>query len=203
MSTVIAWAMVLISLPLALRYSGTVAIVREPVDRLISIFGAPRMTVLLLFFLAALIAATWKQLVQSLCIGMSGRASLVKGSVFATLCVAALIGPVMIWTIEDRHRFAIAWNAIPSLVAIAAVIKVIAAIVVLGRVRARQLLSDRSLLAAVVCWDAAVLGIFAILTWSLPGLLARGAFMMCLAILAVPLVRLAAAPLALAWNRNG
>jgi hypothetical protein len=203
LSTAAAWAMVLIATPLVLRLTGTTAIVRGPVDRLILILGLARTTLLLLLVLLLLIASTWKQLVQSLCIGMTGRPALVKGSVFATLCFFALLGPVLIWIVTDRHRFAIAWNAMPTLVAAAAALKIGAAILVLGRLRARRLLTDRSLLTAVVCWDAAVFAIFALLAWSLPGLLARGAFMLCLAILAVPLVRLAAAPLAVAWNRNG
>jgi hypothetical protein len=203
MTTAVAWVMVLITTPLAVRLSGTTAIVREPVDRLVLIFGLARTTLLLLLGLLLLIASTWKQLVQSLCIGMTGRPALVKGSVFATLCFLSLLGPGVIWIVSDRHRFAIAWNAMPTLVAATAALKIGAAILVLGRLRTRRLLTDRSLLTAVVCWDVAVFAIFALLAWSLPGLLARGAFMMCLAILAVPLVRLAAAPLAVAWNRNG
>ena len=52
---------------------------------LVEIVGPPRAVAIGLLGLAALVASTWKQLVRSLYIGMSGRAWLVKGSVFVTL----------------------------------------------------------------------------------------------------------------------
>jgi hypothetical protein len=41
-----------------------------------------------------------------------------------------------------------------------------------------------------------------VLVWILPGLLARGWLLMLIAIVMIPLTRLSAAPLALAWNRH-
>jgi hypothetical protein len=200
-STAAAWAMVVIATPLALRFSGAMPVVGELIDRFIEIFGAARSLFVLLLGVLALIAATWKQLVQSLCIGMTGRPWLVKGSVFATLSAITILDLTAGWTITDSHRFAVAWNAIPEVVAVAAAVKVIAALVVIRRLRARRLFSDRELLAAVFYWDAAVFALFALLEWSVPGLLVRGALLLSFSILAVPLVRLAAAPLAVSRNR--
>ena len=200
-STAVAWAMVLIATPIAIKLSGTTSIVMSPIDLLIEIFGRPRALLLLLLGVLGLIASTWKQLVQSLCVGMSGRPWLVKGSVFATLSVITVFGLGFGWIITDRHRFAVAWNAFPAVVAAIALVKVIAAIFVIRRLRARGLFADRELLRAIVYWDLAVFGLFALLAWSVPGLLVSAWFLLSLSILAMPLVRLAATPLAVSGQR--
>ena len=194
-STAVAWLMVLIATPLALRFSGTMSIARAPVDLLIDIFGAPRAIVLLILGILGLIASTWKQLVQSLCIGMSGRPWLVKGSVFATLSGITVLGLLFGWTVTDAHRFSVAWNAMPIVVAVAAAVKVIAAIFVMSRLGMRH-----QLLIGVILWNVVVFGLFALLVWSVPGLLVSSGFLLFLSILEVPLVRLAAIGL---WNRCG
>lgn len=202
-STAVTWAMVLIATPIAIRLSGAMEVVRVPIDTIVDVFGPTRGVFLLILGLLALIAATWKRLVQSLCIGMSGRAWLVKGSVFAALSAFAILGPATIWIITDTHRFTVAWNAIPAAIAIVAGLKVIAAIVVISRLRARRLFTDRELLKAVVWWDVAVFAIFALLYFSVPGLLLSSALLLGVSVLAVPFVRLAAAQLAVTEMRCG
>jgi hypothetical protein len=179
------------------------AIVLAPVNLLIDVFGQPRAVVLLILGILGLIASTWKQLVQSLCIGMSGRPWLVKGSVFATLSAITVFGLATGWIVTDAHRFAVAWNAIPVVLAAFAAAKVIAAIAVTGRLRARKLLGDRELLKNVIWWNVAVFALFAIMNWSVPRLLVSSGFLLVLSILAVPFVRLAATPLAVMGNRCG
>ncbi len=202
-STAVAWAMVLIATPLALQFSGAMRAAMGPVDLLVDVFGTPRALLLLILGVLGLIAATWKQLVQSLCIGMSGRPWLVKGSVFATLSAITVLGLTFGWTVTDAHRFSVAWNAIPAVLAAAALAKGIAAIVVISRLRAKELFTDRELLTAVIWWDVAVFAIFAVLAACVPAFLASSALLLSLSIVAVPLVRLAAAPLAVSGSRCG
>jgi hypothetical protein len=202
-STAAAWTMVLLAMPLALFLSGAMDMALRPMHLLIDVFGAPRAWLLVALGVLALIASTWKQLVQSLCIGMSGRPWLVKGSVFVRLSAILILGPAATWIVRDAHRFTAAWNAIPAIVAALAAVKVIAAAIVIARLRLRQLFADRELLRAVAAWDLAVFGLFGLLAWSVPGLLLSGAFLIGGSILAVPLVRLAAAPLAIADKRCG
>ena len=65
-----------------------------------------------------------------------------------------------------------------------------------------QLLGDSALVVGAAGWLVAVLALYAVLAW----LLSTGHFphyiLLLLAILAIPLARLSAAPLALAWNRH-
>jgi hypothetical protein len=200
-STLAAWALVLVALPVGLRITGTSRIVLDPLQRVADVVGMPRAVALLVMTLLFLLAATWKQLVQSLCIGMSGRPWITKGAVFATLAFISVGGLVVQWIVIDR-RFDVLWKATASILFALAVLRLAAAIWVFVRLRARRLMTDRALLLAAIVWNAAVFGVYALLASSLPGLLIRGYFLLLVAILAVPLVRLSAAPLALAWNRN-
>src|SRR5256885_10287972 len=79
-SALAAWMLVLIATPLALRFSGAAPVVIERAHRLVEVVGMPRAIAILLLGLAALLASTWKQLVQSLYIGMSRREGIIKAS---------------------------------------------------------------------------------------------------------------------------
>ena len=52
------------------------------------------------------------------------------------------------------------------------------------------------------CWCAVVLGVYGVLAWFFSTPFFPRYVLMLLAILAIPLARVAAAPLALDWNRH-
>jgi len=58
------------------------------------------------------------------------------------------------------------------------------------------------LVSGAVCWDVAVFALYGLLVWIVPLILIGSHILALVAILEVPLARLAAAPLALAWNRH-
>ncbi len=201
-STVIAWLPIVIAVPLMLRLSGTLPLVLDWARQLIDVVGGPRATAIALLVLAALLALTWKQLVQSLCIGMSGREWLVKASVFATLSFLAVIVPLAHWIIGSRRAMAMLWNLLPWILAVLVCVKLAAAVWVAARLYDRGLFGGRALVIGAIGWDVAVLAVYGLLVWILPTLLFQQYFLALIAILAIPLTRLAAAPLALAWNRH-
>src|SRR5207249_1700610 len=65
-STLAAWLLVLVAMPLALEWSGTWSVVTERARRMNDAIGTPRAATVVLLILAGFIVATWKQLVQSL-----------------------------------------------------------------------------------------------------------------------------------------
>jgi hypothetical protein len=201
-STFIAWILVLAAIPIALEVSGTMPVVAGWAHDLIRIFGAPRAIALALLALVVLITSTWKQLVQSLYIGMSGREWLVKGSVFATLAVLSVALPAAHWLVGNRVAMAVLWNTFPWIAAVVIGAKLAAAVWIAGRLHDRGLVRRRTLILGALGWDALILALYALLAWIVPTLLFRMYFLALVAMLAVPLVRLAAAPLALDWNRH-
>ena len=200
-STIAAWLLVLVAIPLALKLSGTSAVVLDRWRRLSEVVGTPRAVVVVLLILSGCIASTWKQLVQSLYIGLTGRESLIKGSVFLTLVFLFLIGPFAEWIIDNRDLGEL-WSALPLIFAILVGFKMIGATWIAVRLYHSRLLSDRTLVIGAGCWCLAVLALYGVLVWLLDTPHIPHYLLMLVAILAIPLARLSAAPLALAWNRH-
>lgn len=201
-STLAAWLLVLVAIPLALRLSRTLPLVIEWTRHLVEAAGMPRAVAIVLLGFSALLLSTWKQLVQSLYIGLSGREWVVKASVFLALSFLAAIGPLALWIIRNRDVTAALWNAFPSILAVLVCVKLSAAAWIAIRLRDSRLLSDRTLVIGAACWDVIVFALYGLLAWILPALLIRRSLLVLVAILGIPLVRLSAAPLALAWNRH-
>jgi hypothetical protein len=201
-STLAAWTLVLIATPLALKFSGAAPVVIERVHRLVEVMGMPRAMTMLLMGIAALLASTWKQLVQSLFIGMSGREWVIKASVFAALTFLAIVLPLAVWISRSKYAIALLWNNLGSIAAVLVCIKLTAAVWIAMRLHDRRLLSDRTLIISAVCWDVTVFALYGVLAWIVPFELIGKNVLALIAILEVPLARIAAAPLALAWNRH-
>ena len=133
---------------------------------------------------------------------MSGREWVVKASVFVALTFLAVVLPLAVWISRSKQAMALLWNNFALIAAVLVCFKLSAAVWIAIRLRDRHLLSDRMLVSGAVCWDVAVFALYGLLVWLLPALLFPSYVLGLVAILEVPLVRLAAAPLALAWNRH-
>jgi hypothetical protein len=200
-STIAAWVLVLVAVTLALELSGTSAVLLERWRRLSEVVGTPRAVVAFLLILSGCIASTWKQLVQGLYIGLTGRESLIKGTMFLALVLLFLIGPFAEWII-DSGRLGELWSALPLIFAILVCFKMVAATWVAVRLYRSRLVSDRTLVTGVGFWCVAVLALYGVLVWLLDTPHFPHYLLMLLAILAIPLARLSATTLALAWNRH-
>jgi hypothetical protein len=201
-STLAAWLLVLVALLLGLRLSGASSVVIERARDAVEVVGTPRAVAIVLLGVAALVASTWKQLVQSLYIGLSGREWVVKASVFLTLSFLAIVWPLGRWILGNREVMGALWNAFPWIVAVLVCFKLSAATWVAMRLHDSRLLSGRALVIGAACWDVIVFALYGLLVWIVPTLIVRSYVLALVVILEVPLARLSAAPLALAWNRH-
>jgi hypothetical protein len=164
--------------------------------------GTPRAIAIALLGFSGLLVSTWNRLVQSYYIGLTGRAWVVKGNVFLTLTFLFILGLMVQWIIDHRGVQSAVWNALPPTLAMLACVKVSAAAWVATRLYRSRLLSDRTLVAGAATWCGAVLALHGLLVWLLDTPFFPSSLLALVAILAVPLVRLSAAPLALTWNRH-
>lgn len=201
-STIAAWLLVLVAIPLALVWSDTWPVVSERARRFAEAVGTPRAVVVLLLILAGMIASTWKQLVQTLWVGLTGRAWVVNASVLLALSVLCAIGPMLIWIAENARVQAALWNRLPLILAVLMSVKMSAAALIATRLYHSRLLSDRTLVTGAAVWLVTVLGLYGLLAWLLSSPFFPRYVLALVAILAIPLARLSAAPLALAWNRH-
>jgi hypothetical protein len=201
-STLATWLLVLVAIPLALNLSGTWPVVMERTARLRDVVGTPRTVVFVFLLLAGFVTATWKQLVQSLYVGLTGRDWVIKANAVALLLFLVLIGPIVVWILEHKTVQAALWTRTPLILAVLMCVKMSAAAWVATRLYHSRLLSDRTLVTGAASWLVAVLALYALLGWLVSGPLIARYFLALLAILAIPLARVSAAPLALAWNRH-
>jgi len=202
-STVVAWLLVLVAVPLALALTSTWPVVADGVIEVIEVVGRPRAIVIALLGFAGLLASTWKQLVQSLCIGLTGRAWVIRTSLLVRLSLLVIVWPVGDWAIGNwKVVLAALWNAWPWVLAMLVCLKLSAAAWVASRLHRSRLLSDRALVIGAASWLAVMLALYAVLVWLVSTPLIPRYLPALVAILAVPLARLSAAPLALAWSRH-
>jgi hypothetical protein len=202
LSAFIAWLLVMIFVPIAVRLSGTSEMVSGWLREGVDIFGMPRYVTLVLLGFAALLASTWKQLVQGLYIAMSGREWLVRASVFLPLFLLAIGFPLGHWILRSKIAMAAIWNSFPWLLGMLVCLKLFAAAWIAMRLHDHRLLCDRTLILGAAAWDVAVFALFGLMRWLVPEVLFTNYFLALIAILMIPLARLSAAPLALARNRH-
>jgi hypothetical protein len=201
-SAMATWVVVLIMVPVALILAGRWPIVSDFWSRTSTFVGPSRAVAMPVLILAALIASTWRQLVQSLCIGLSGRPRLIRATVLAGLFFLMILFPAIAWFREQTALQHALFDALPLILALVISVKLAAAAWIAIRLYDRHVLSDRALIGGALSWMLAVMAVYAVLTWlaaspAIPRYLLGAA-----AILAVPLVRISAAPLALAWSRQ-
>ena len=201
-STIATWLIVVVAIPLALVWSDTWPVVAEQARRFAEAVGTPRAVVLSLLMLAGFIGSTWKQLVQSLWVGLSGRDWIVKASVFLALSLLCAIGPLLVWIVENARVLFALLDASPTILAVLVCFKMALAGWIATRLYHSRLLRDRTLVTGAACWLVAVLALYGVLVWLVFTPHLPRSFFMLVAILAIPLARLSAAPLALAWNRH-
>ena len=201
-STLAAWLLVLIAIPIALRWSGASPVVTGWTRALVAAVGTPRAIAIGLLLFAGLIASTWKQLVQSLCVGLSGSEWLIKANTVLLLSFLVVIGPLANWIIESGNARAALWDALPWILAVLMSVKMSAAAWIATRLYHSRVPSDRTLVTGAAVWLVAVLALYGVLVWFWDTPLIARYFLALVAILAIPLARLSAAPLALAWNRH-
>ncbi|MCP3958138.1 MAG: hypothetical protein GY719_09820, partial [bacterium] len=201
-STLATWLLVLLTTALALTLSDTWPAVSGASRRLAEAVGTPRAVAIGLLGLAALVASTWKQLVQGLYLGLSGRAWLVKASVSVNLSVLTVLVVLVPWVLSRGYAIRALWQALPWILAVLVCLKVSAAAWIAVRLHDDRLLRDRTLVLGAFSWTVAVLALYGLLMWLVPTVLIHAFLLLLVAILAVPLTRLSATPLALSGNRH-
>jgi hypothetical protein len=201
-STLAAWMLAVALSVVALVMTRAMPIVVERLRAIVDFSGVPHGAAILALPLAALVASTWKGLVQSLCIGLTGRLWLIRTSV---LLVFALL--VALWPLayafgrNEAARFFV-WDNLPWIIAGLVCAKLAAASWVAVRLHAGRVVSDSLLVMGAVTWLAAVMALYAFLEWLAGAPIYPFYFVAGIAILFMPLARVSAAPLALAWSRH-
>jgi hypothetical protein len=200
-STGAAWLLVVVAAPAALVLSGTWEIVADRAGRFAGVVGTRRATVFGALVFATLVLTTWRQMVQSLYLGLTGRTRLIRGSALAMLLLLVVIGPFLDWAWSTDLR-AWFWVALYWTLGVIVAARTALGCWTLTRLQRDGLVSDRALVVGAAGWLAAVIALYGVLLWFFATPYVPRFLLLMIATVAVPLVRLSAAPLALAWNRH-
>ena len=201
-STIITWVLVAVATTIVMMLSGTWAVLTDRVARSAAAIGMPRTVAIIVVISVVVLFSTWRQLIQSLYVGMTGREWLAKANVFGTLFLLFLLLPFMEWSWGNPRAIGRMWDAIPVTMFVLAIAKTVSAIAVYRALSRRRVMSDGALLVSAGLWSAAVLALYATFVWFWDTPLFPRYVLALLAILIVPLARVSAAPLAFDWNRH-
>lgn len=201
-STLAAWLVLLVAMTIGFTWSGADSVLIGWADRFVDRVGLARAIVAAVIVLGGLISLTWTMLVQGLYIGLTGRQWLVRTIGVATLVFFMAIGPAFEWFADnvDAQRWLFDWW--PLFPAALVALKICAAIWIAIRLFSGHVVSDRALVMGAAVWLVAVVILYAALAWWADTQFIPRYMPALVAILAVPLVRVSAAPLALDWNRH-
>ena len=201
-STLAAWVIAVTFMAIGFSWSGADSVLTDWWLWFVKHVGVPRAIVAALLVLGGLTLATWLMLVQGLFVGLTGREWLIKTSGFVWLVIFMTIGPILESIADSTTALRWLWDYWTIFPAILVVLKMTAALVIASRLSRSGLIGDRALVAGAAGWAAIVFALYGVFVWwADTPILPRYVFLL-IAILAVPLVRISAAPLALAWNRH-
>jgi hypothetical protein len=201
LSTLAAWVLVLLAVPLGVALTRNLEEVakwwRHGLEHDPAKFAAGIVTAVIL-----LVVWTWKRKVDSLYLGLTGRKW-----IGISLALAFIPGSLALWVIAgwiykrpEHHETTLA--VLPWLLGLLILCRLLAAAWALRQVLRQGLLAPRTVARLLATWLLLGSVLFGVLAWSVaPGLVP--VYYLAFAVLfALPMARLAAAPLALAWNRH-
>src|SRR5262249_10247403 len=157
-STLAAWLLVVIAVPVALTLSGTWPAVVEATEQWLQVEPPLRAIAIVLLSALGLMLVTWKQLVQNLFIGLTGREWVIKSTIYVMLSFCILVGPIANYVYHRREWHAAFWDALPWFAAGMVCVKMVVLTWTVRRLRQRHLLSDRAMVTLGLCWLLIVVG---------------------------------------------
>lgn len=164
--------------------------------------GPGRLTAGFLLAAVCLPALTWKKLIDGMFVGLTGRPwfAAASGVVLGVLFVGVLTPAGLVLQLLPEYR-PLAWRLLPWLIGAAVAAKAVAAVFLLRVLGRSKLLAPTALKNYLAFWFTITAALAAASMTLAP---AGSSVWMAIAgaALVVPLNRLAAAPLALNWNRH-
>jgi hypothetical protein len=170
--------------------------------RLIQTQGAKGWALLVLIVLGAP-ALSWKQIVNQLWIGLTGRQWLPVSMTLAWLFGLTGLALLGSWLYVHPETHEALRNAMPWAAGLAVVLKLAAGALVARALLRRRLVAPRTVIRFAAGWFAGAAVVFGLAFWLMPTGVGSPFAAGCAAILlGLPMVRLGLAPLALEWNRH-
>ena len=201
LSTLAAWMVVAVALPLAIVLTGNLDAIVEWLQKAQDEEPRVQFTVAIVAGAVLLVVWTWKRKVDRLFAALTGRRWIEV--TLGCVCIPGYLGPFMftlaaldsLWLPMQTERAVLLW-----LIAVVFLGRLLATAWALRQSLRQGLLTGRTVAYWVAGWLLLASGLIAALVWAIP---MEPAVPVAIAVLfAMPMARLAASPLALAWNRH-
>jgi hypothetical protein len=198
----VAWAVVLAATAAWMAWAGGYDKFSVVWDAAVARHGPERVAGLCVLLALGFVLGTWRALVANLWVGLTGRTWLVPAqTIVMSMLVLYGLAEWVHWDSDADRRARLA-EVIPRWATAAVVVKLLAAGWLLRALCRRGEIAAAAAGRLLGAWVAAAAALFAVLAWFVPSSLVPVYRLALGVVLFVPLARLAAAPLALAWNRH-
>ena len=163
---------------------------------------APKIVAGLLAAAILLVGCTWKRLVDSLFLGLTGRKWVIETAISVVMVTIVGLGLVGIWISKHPEIHGHLLALVPWLLGLLMACRLSVAGLALRAGLRRRVLAPRTAVRWVTTWACVAATLFGLLVYAVPAERVP-VYNLALAVLFVmPMVRLTAAPLVLAWNRH-
>jgi hypothetical protein len=201
-STLVTWAIVIVTTTLAVVVTGNQEEVAGWWQQALNEHHPFRIVAGIAGTLALLMVFTWKRLFDSLFLGLTGRKWVIQVSLIVGAFVFCVLCAVGGWI----HNHAETWETframLPWLLALLIACRLLAASWVVRKAIRRRLLDEKTVLCWLVAWLLLAVALFGLLACVVPTEVVPLHYVAFAVVLSLPMTRLAASPLVLAWNRH-
>jgi hypothetical protein len=201
-STLLTWGMVATIVPLTVWLTGHLRDLEFWWKHKWVVHPAPpQLFAASIAILILLVVWTWKRKVDSVYLGLTGRKSI---ATFAWLWLAGSFFISVPGDFIEAHPelLATAWAITPWFLGTLILVRFIAAGLALREVLRQRLLLPKTIMRWLSAWLSVAATLIIVLVWSVPPQFLPPLYVALCVLSVMPMVRLAATPLALAWNRH-
>ncbi len=201
-STLVSWTMLISVVVFVLVFTQTLADMRLAWERVLGEMSPLKTVAAIMAAWVYLALWTWKRLVDSILLGLTGRKWIIQGNVVVSLTVLFAIVGLVAYIYRNPETHGVALTLLPWLLALWALGRLAAAGWLIRRLLHEKLVTRQTLWR----WFGGLLllgfVLFGIFVWVIPASLLPRVYLGFAVLLALPMAHLAATPLALAWNRH-
>jgi hypothetical protein len=202
LSTLVAWALVVVAVPLAVILTGNL-------DTALGWWRQARQEVPAFKIVAGLLAGaillvgcTWKRLVDGQFFGLTGRKWVIESAVSGGTLALVGFGLAGLWIYKHPEIHEQLLALVPWLLGLLIACRLSVAGLALRAGLRRRVLEPRTAARWVTAWVCVAATLFGLLAYAVPAERVPVYNLAFAVLFAMPMARLTAAPLALAWNRH-
>jgi len=200
--TIVTWALTVAIVVAAVFASGVHRALGTMLDTWLEARSTTEVIATVAVGTALLMLLTWKRVVESLLVGLTGREWLMKAAVVVWLLVGINVAFLFLWLLINPEHHDTLRRAMPWALSALACGKLVLGAAAIRALRRKRLVTDQNLLMIGAVWLLTLVSLVCLLAWLVPAEIVPFYWVGLGALLMMPFARFAAMPLALDWNRH-